>query len=31
VTPAVNAISTLLMLASVALLTVSYLLGRRFQ
>jgi len=31
VTPAVNAISTLLMLASVAVLTVSYLLGRRFQ
>jgi len=31
VTPAVNAISTLLMLASVAILTVSYLLGRRFQ
>jgi spermidine/putrescine transport system permease protein len=31
VTPAVNAISTLLMLASIAVLTVSYLLGRRFQ
>jgi len=31
VTPAVNAISTLLMLASIALLTVSYLLGRRFR
>lgn len=31
VTPAVNAISTLLMFASVALLTVSYLLGRRFR
>jgi spermidine/putrescine transport system permease protein len=31
VTPAVNAISTLLMLASIALLTISYLLGRRFE
>lgn len=31
VTPAVNAISTLLMLASITLLTVSYLLGRRLQ
>jgi spermidine/putrescine transport system permease protein len=31
VTPAVNAISTLLMLASIAVLTLSYLLGRRFQ
>jgi spermidine/putrescine transport system permease protein len=31
VTPAVNAISTLLMLASITLLTLSYLLGRRFR
>jgi spermidine/putrescine transport system permease protein len=31
VTPAVNAISTILMLASISLLTLSYLLGRRFQ
>ena len=31
VTPAVNAVSTLLMLASIAVLTISYLLGRRFQ
>jgi spermidine/putrescine transport system permease protein len=31
VTPAVNAVSTLLMLASITLLSVSYLLGRRFQ
>jgi spermidine/putrescine transport system permease protein len=31
ITPTVNAISTMLILASVALLSVSYLLGRRFR
>jgi spermidine/putrescine transport system permease protein len=31
ITPTVNAISTMLILASVALLSLSYLLGRRFR
>jgi len=31
VTPTVNAVSTLLIAASVSLLTASYLLGRRFS